>query len=146
MPRSGVSVLAILVVAGIVVPLPLLTEPQSHLLYVAAQCLALAGSWLCWTRLQTTTRRAWLLLLVGWSISGMTDVLRYAVHHLGLPTQAMVPGQVSAVVGFAVMGSAALMYNSRRTESATRALLLDTGVLMVGLATPLFALRRKSVV
>ncbi len=141
MPRSGICVLAILVVAGIVVPLPLLTEPQSHLLYVVAECLAIASAWLVWARLRTTTRRVWLLLLAGWSISGIIDVLRFAVHHLGLPTQATVPGQASVVVGLAVLGSAAVMFSARQTASATRAVLLDTGVLTVGLATPLFAVQ-----
>jgi diguanylate cyclase (GGDEF)-like protein len=140
-PRSGVTVLAILLIAAGVLPLPLLAEAQAHLLYLTAECLALAASWLSWSRMQAATRRPWFLLLVGWSISGITDLLRYAMHAFSLPTQTSVLGHASTAIAFAIMGCAALMFSARRVESGTRALLLDTGVLTVGLATPLFALR-----
>jgi diguanylate cyclase (GGDEF)-like protein len=140
-PRSGVGVLVALLVAALIIPLPFVDEPNAHLVYIVAECFAMVASWIFWLVRRPIAAKAWFVLLLGCSITAVPDVLQYGVHHRGLLPEITGPAQVVNSVGFVVMASAALMFCAHRVERGTRALLLDTGVLTAGLATPLFALR-----
>ena len=140
MARTGIGVLAVLLAAAVTIPLPVFTDFQSHLLFVAVEAFAVPCWWVFWMRRRRDAHKAWLVLLAGASITTATDLVRFAVDHLGLARQAAPAGQLVECFGLALMAAAGLMFCFKRMERGRRALLLDTGVFTVGLATRLFAL------
>ncbi len=140
MSRTGTAVLAILLAAAVTIPLPIFTDFQSHLLFLVVEAFALPCLWVFWARRRRDAHKAWLVALAGCSIKVATDLFRFAADHLGLPSQAASAGQLIECVGLALMAAAGLMFCFKRMERGRRALLLDTGVFTVGLATPLFAI------
>jgi diguanylate cyclase (GGDEF)-like protein len=140
MSRSGTAVLSVLLAAAVTITLPVLSDLQSHAMFLVVQALLMPCWWFFWARRRRVAHKAWLVALAGCSITVATDLVRFGVDHLGLAPQAAPVAQLVECVGLALMTAAGLMFCFNRMERGRRALLLDTGVFTVGLATPLFAI------